>query len=434
MNYKETLSYLFSRLPMYQRDGAAAYKADLNNTLRIMELLDHPESKFKSIHIAGTNGKGSVSNIVASILMEAGYKTGLYTSPHMKDFRERILINGVMVPESKVVQFVESNQQIFDDIQPSFFEWTVALAFEYFAKENVDISVIETGLGGRLDSTNVITPLVSVITNVSMDHMNLLGGSITEIAKEKAGIIKAGIPVVVGIHQNDVDKVVLHKANDNNCSVTFAADQYSASSNSTNSDISWNIDVYNKDKPFLKALEIGLTGNFQLENVCTSLAVIDELINSGFKISEENIVEGLKNTRKNFGLKGRWQVIGIEPLIVADNAHNESALNLVVDQLELTSNNQLHIILGMSNDKEYRKMLQLFPSGAQYYFCKSATPRSLDETILKKTASELDLIGESYATVSEAVKAALNKASKNDLIFIGGSTFVVADALILLDN
>jgi dihydrofolate synthase/folylpolyglutamate synthase len=434
MNYKETLSYLFSRLPMYQRDGASAYKADLNNTHHMMDLLDHPEKKIKAVHIAGTNGKGSVSNFVASILMEAGYKTGLYTSPHMKDFRERILINGIMIPESEVVNFVDKYNILFEDIQPSFFEWTVALAYDYFASQQVNIAIIETGLGGRLDSTNVITPVVSVITNVSKDHMKLLGDTVSMIAKEKAGIIKANIPVIAGIHQQEVDKTIIDKASAMNSSLTFASEHYSAFSKSDINTYPWKVDIHKNKEKFLAEVEVGLSGDFQLENVCTALAVVDELNRAEFIISYENIVNGLRNVRSNFGLTGRWQILSNSPLIVTDNAHNESGIKLVLSQVNRTNKEQLHIVLGLSDDKEHDTILKLFPKDARYYFCKASVPRSLSEDQILNKANEIGLYGIAYADVSMGIKAALTTASKNDMIFIGGSTFVVADALTFFEK
>ena len=424
MNYPETLQYLFNRLPMYQRIGGAAYKADLVNTIRMCELLGNPETKFRSVHVAGTNGKGSVSNMLASVLQEAGYKTGLYTSPHFTDFRERIRINGRMIPEDKVVDFVAKWKNDLEAIDLSFFEMTVGLAFQHFAEEEVDIAVIEVGLGGRLDSTNVITPEVSVITNIGMDHMRFLGNSLPEIAAEKAGIIKPGIPVVIGETQPEVMEVFLNKAEKSNAPITYA-DQ--------------NLEIEEAaDKTVLKVIHEGneilelvfpLRGSYQKKNLGTALETLHNLNQSGFTVTQEAITKGIKNISGNTGFRGRWQVLGEKPLIVADSGHNREGILQVVENIENTDFQKLHFVLGVVNDKNLDQILTLLPTEATYYFCKADIPRGLDAEELFEIAGKSGLHGKAWPSVGEAFKAALRNASQADMIFIGGSTFVVAEVL-----
>lgn len=402
MTYKETTDWMFSQLPMFQMQGASAYKKDLTNTHLLVEHLQHPETKFKSIHVAGTNGKGSTSSMIASILQEAGYKVGLYTSPHLKDFRERIRINGEMISEDFVVDFISENKSFFEAHQLSFFEMTVGLAFDYFVKEQVDVAVIEVGMGGRLDSTNVITPLVSVITNIGFDHTQFLGDTLPKIAAEKAGIIKSNIPVVIGEYSEETKPVFLDKAKFENAPIYFAQD---------NPEV-----VY----------ECALLGDYQLYNKKTVLQAI-KLLQTHFAIDESHITKGFKNVIQNTGLLGRWQILDKAPFTVCDTAHNSHGLKTVLNQIQKHSFETLHVVLGVVNDKDLDSILPLFPKNAKYYFCKPNVPRGLGAEILKQKASDFGLLGKVFDSVSEAYVNAKEMASKSDFIYIGGSTFVVAE-------
>ena len=402
MTYQETTTWLFNQLPMFQMQGASAYKKDLTNTLLLVKHLQHPETKFKSIHVAGTNGKGSTSSMIASILQEAGYKVGLYTSPHLKDFRERIRINGEMISEDFVVNFVAQNKSFFEANQLSFFEMTVGLAFDYFAKEQVDVAVIEVGMGGRLDSTNVITPLVSVITNIGFDHTQFLGDTLPKIAAEKAGIIKSNIPVVIGEYSEETKPVFVAKAKSENAQIYFAQD---------NSEVTY---------------ECALLGDYQVHNKKTVLQAI-ELLQSQFNIEEKHIELGFKNVVQNTGLLGRWQILKQKPFTVCDTAHNSHGLKIVLNQIQKHHFETLHIVLGVVNDKDLDSILPLFPKNANYYFCKPNVPRGLEPQILQKKATEFGLSGEVFNSVSEAYTEVLNLANNSDFIYIGGSTFVVAE-------
>lgn len=426
VNYQQTLAYLFSQLPMFHRIGAAAYKADLNNTLALCKILEYPQNRFKSVHIAGTNGKGSSSHMLAAIFQSAGYKTGLYTSPHLKDFRERIKINGEMIPEKEVIGFVESHKQNFEQIQLSFFEWTVGLAFDYFAREKVDIAIIETGLGGRLDSTNIITPELSLITNISYDHMQLLGDTLEKIAFEKAGIIKPNIPVVISERQEKTVSVFIEKANNNSTEITFASDKIKAEkiNKSANSQF---YNIYNDSIPLFENLELSLNGNYQQKNICGVIESILQLQKKGWEISEEHIRSGLKNVQLSTGLMGRWQKISDSPLIICDVGHNKAGIKLILDQLKEYNFENLHMVLGVVNDKDVSGILELLPKNAKYYFCQANIPRALNAEELKTTAKIFGLIGESYVSVKSAIDAAKTNYTVNDMIFIGGSTFVVAE-------
>ncbi|MDQ3051508.1 MAG: bifunctional folylpolyglutamate synthase/dihydrofolate synthase [Bacteroidota bacterium] len=430
MTYEDTLAYLFEQLPMFHRIGPAAYKANLDNTYAIMKLLDHPEKDFRCVHIAGTNGKGSTSHMLASILQQSGYKTGLYTSPHLRDFRERIRVNGKMIEKPEVVKFVKKYKKDFEKIEPSFFEWTVGLAFDYFSRKNVDIAIIETGLGGRLDSTNVVTPLVSVITNVQWDHMSLLGNTLEKIAKEKAGIIKPGIPVVIGT--SDKRTLPIFKKTSQNCKAPlFFADKIfkatlvdeEPSSGSQYLNISLNKASYIRD------LKLDLGGWYQLKNIPTVLQIAELLQEKGFELNRKNIRKGLGAVKKNTGLAGRWQVLAKVPLVIADTAHNVDGLSEVMEQLNRIPYTKLHLVIGMVNDKEISGILKLFPKKAICYFCKPDIPRGLDTEILRKEAASLGLKGKIYASVTKALEHARDEAGKNDLIFVGGSTFVVAEVV-----
>ncbi|HEX8270219.1 MAG TPA: folylpolyglutamate synthase/dihydrofolate synthase family protein [Flavobacterium sp.] len=406
MTYQETVDWMFNRLPMYQLQGASAYKANLDNIHLLSEYLDHPEKKLNCVHVAGTNGKGSTSHMLASIFQEAGYKTGLYTSPHLKDYRERIKINGEMIPQDAVIDFVCAHKAFFEENELSFFEMSVGLAFDYFQAQKVDIAIIEVGLGGRLDATNIITPLISVITNIGIDHTQFLGNTAEEIASEKAGIIKAQIPVVIGEYTSETKKVFLQKAAETNSAIHFASD------------------LVKEDFPS------DLLGNYQIQNkktVVHTLRLLQSLY--AFTISEEHIRHGLLNVTKNTSLQGRWQQLREQPKVICDTAHNRHGLEVVIKQLLSEDYSVLHIILGVVNDKDLNQILPVFPTDARYYFCKPNIFRGLDPAILQEQAAQFDLYGETYKSVSEAYEEALKKAAASDLIYIGGSTFVVAEVL-----
>lgn len=428
MNYSATLEYLFSQLPMYHRIGAAAYKADLKNTQALCEILNHPENKFKSVHIAGTNGKGSTSHMLAAILQAAGYKTGLYTSPHLKDFRERIRINGKEIPEGAVVSFVEKHKPAFEKIELSFFEWTVGLCFDYFANENVDIAVIETGLGGRLDSTNVITPEVSVITNISFDHMNLLGETLEKIAGEKAGVIKPGIPVVIGEDNDATSKVFKQRASQLKSEIFFPSGKSKVQVISEEAGRMVLAVEMDNDGRF-KNLELDLTGKYQVKNVIGVLQTVSVLQKKGWGISTDHIYSGLMEVRESTGLMGRWQRISSQPLTICDVGHNEAGMKEVVQQISKTPHHHLHFVLGMVNDKDVSSVLALLPAEATYYFCKAGIPRAMDADELMDRAMVFGLSGVSHGSVKDALLAAQASAGEGDLVFVGGSTFVVAEVV-----
>ncbi len=427
MNYQETLDYMFSQLPMFQRIGSAAYKDNLDNTIAICKLLDHPENKFRSIHIAGTNGKGSTSHMIASILQDAGYRVGLYTSPHLKDFRERIKINGEMISESFVIDFVERYKNDFKKIQPSFFEMTVGLAFDYFSKSNIDIAVIEVGLGGRLDSTNVIKPELSIITNISFDHMALLGNTLEKIAKEKAGIIKKNVPVIIGETHPETKTVFETISSINNTSIVFADQELKTSNLRYTPSLLMDIQTNNTIK--LKDLEIGLSGQYQEKNIKTVIIAVDHLIRKDFHITENNVRNGIKEVVKNTGLLGRWQKLSEFPLTIADTGHNEAGIKEVLEQISKTPHTHLHFVIGMVNDKDISTILKMLPKNATYYFCKANIPRALAAGELKQQAENVGLRGEVFKTVKEALEAAQLNAGTNDLVFVGGSTFTVAEVV-----
>jgi dihydrofolate synthase/folylpolyglutamate synthase len=432
MSYNETLDYLYQQLPMFHRIGAAAYKANLDNTHAILDVLHHPE-KFlekKSVHIAGTNGKGSTSHMLAAILQTAGFKTGLYTSPHLKDFRERIRINGKMISENAVIRFVENRKEEFEKIQPSFFEWTVGCAFDFFASEKVDVAIIETGLGGRLDSTNVITPALSVITNISWDHMQLLGDSLEKIAAEKAGIIKKDIPVVIGETQETVKNIFIQKAQETEATIVFADDQLTLTMDSEEKQSSFfTVNIFQNNKLIFSKLQLDLTGTYQLKNILTVIQSVQQLRTKGFKISDEHVYTALRNVKGLTGLMGRWQTLSENPLTICDVGHNEDGMQYVTEQISETKYNHLHFVLGVVSDKDISGILKLLPKNATYYFCKAAIPRAMPADELQEQAVAFQLHGETYDSVQAAFHAAQSKAQKDDLIFIGGSTFVVAEVL-----
>jgi dihydrofolate synthase / folylpolyglutamate synthase len=433
MNYAETLQYLYSQLPMFTRTGAAAIKEGLDNTIELCLILDDPQNKFKSVHIGGTNGKGSTSHMLAAILQTAGYKTGLYTSPHLRDFRERIRINGEMIAEQAVIDFVAKYQQDFERIQPSFFEMTVGLAFDLFAREQVDIAVIEVGLGGRLDSTNVITPLVSVITNIGWDHMNILGDTLQLIAGEKAGIIKPDVPVIIGEFQPVVSSVFLQKAAKEEAKISFASDEWEVEeAKGERLKVKGNglLDVHVKSQDSTqKELELDLTGSYQLKNIKTVLSAVEELRGQGFNITDEHIRTALKQVKTLTGLHGRWEILSRNPLTICDTGHNPEGIHEVLKNIAATPHRHLHFVIGMVNDKDISKVLSMLPQNATYYFCKPDIPRGLEAESLKEKAASVGLRGEIYGSVKEALKAAQNNAQQDDLVFIGGSTFVVAEVV-----
>ena len=405
MNYNNTLRWMFSQLPMYQKQGNTAFKKDLTNSLALSKHLNFPEKKFKTIHVAGTNGKGSTSHMLASILQEAGYKVGLYTSPHLKDFRERIKINGTVIRKIEVINFIKKNTEFLTTHQLSFFEMTVGLAFDCFAKQEVDIAIIEVGLGGRLDSTNIITPEVSVITNIGLDHTQFLGETLPEIAFEKAGIIKNNIPVVIGEFQKAIFPVFQKIAEEKKAPLFLASKNYTAN--------------YQSD----------LKGSYQQHNIKTVVKTIEILKEKRFNISEENIEQGLLNVKKNTGLLGRWQLLNTSPKVICDTGHNKDGLHYVLTQLQNEVFDTLHFVFGVVNDKDLKGILPMFPKKAIYYFCKPDIPRGLEASKLKQQCASFGLKGETFSSVEVAYKAAIENASNKDLIFIGGSTFVVAEVV-----
>ena len=425
MNYQETLDYLFNALPMFQRVGASAYKADLTNTIALCSHLGNPQEQFKSIHVAGTNGKGSTSHSLASIFQAAGYKTGLYTSPHLKSFTERIRINGEEINKEDVVQFVATHKGFLDQLQPSFFEMTVGLAFWYFAKEEVDIAIIEVGMGGRLDSTNVISPELCVITNIGFDHTQFLGDTLPLIAGEKAGIIKEAVPVVVSHTQKEIQSVFIQKAASMQANLVFA-------------DQRWEVSKI-REAAFRKAsyivkggkeifdLEFDLQGDYQRFNLPGILESVEQLRQQGWNLTKEALQLGLAHVSEHTGLKGRWQILQTQPLTIADTGHNEAGILEVVNQLKNYTYSQLWMVIGMVNDKDISKVLDLLPRDATYIFCQANLPRAMDAELLASKALEKGLSGQVIPKVTEAIEFARKNAGADDLIFIGGSTFVVAE-------
>ncbi|WP_142783971.1 bifunctional folylpolyglutamate synthase/dihydrofolate synthase [Changchengzhania lutea] len=406
MTYQDTLNWMFSQLPMYQQQGKSAYKTDLSNTLNLSKYLNFPEKNFRSVHVAGTNGKGSTSHMLASVLQEAGYKVGLYTSPHLKGFRERIKINGEEISKQFVIDFIKRNKTFFESHQLSFFEMTVGMAFEYFSQQQVDIAIIEVGLGGRLDSTNIITPEVSVITNIGLDHTQFLGGTLEAIAFEKGGIIKPHVPVVIGETQEETKSVFVDLAKKNHSKIIFADDE---------------LDIIH--------YESDLKGSYQSKNIKTTLSTIIELKSRGFEITNEHIKQGLLHVVKNTKLLGRWQVLRTIPKVICDTGHNREGLTQVMNQLINEPYEALHVVFGVVNDKDLNSIIDLLPQKATYYFCKPNIPRGLEAKKLRVFFSKYSLIGESYNSVNEAYKVALKNANAKDVIFVGGSSFVVAEII-----
>lgn len=405
MTYQDTVNWMFNQLPIFQNQGKIAYKSDLTNTLLLSDHLNNPHQDFKSIHVAGTNGKGSISHMLASIFQEAGYKVGLYTSPHLKDFRERIKINGKVVSEQFVIEFINKNKSFFETHNLSFFEMTVGMAFDYFSDQNVDIAIIEVGLGGRLDSTNIITPLVSVITNIGLDHTQFLGNTLQAIAFEKAGIIKPNIPVVIGETQTETKPVFIEVAKKNNADISFA------------------------DQEVYETFESDLKGNYQIHNIKTVIQTLKKIPKNKFKIPNEHIKSGLCNVIKNTGLRGRWEVLQLHPKVICDTAHNKEGLSYIMKQLAEENYQNLHLVFGVVNDKDLNSILPLMPKKATYYFCKPNIERGLDAEQLKQIFNDFGLVGNSYSSVNQALFNAKKNAQPNDLIYIGGSTFVVAEII-----
>lgn len=436
MNYSETLHYLYSRLPLFSSHGKGAIKPGLQNTIKFCQELENPHEKFKSVHVGGTNGKGSTSHMLAAILQKAGYKTGLYTSPHLRDFRERIRINGEMIAEMEVIQFVEAHQQYIEDLEPSFFEVTVALAFEYFAANQVDIAIIEVGLGGRLDSTNVIHPELSVISNIGYDHMDILGNSLNEIASEKAGIIKHNVPVVISQRQDEVEDIFINKAFEMNSDFTFASDEWDIfrSQTQNNSSGFLNLEIRQKtniETPFFSfdSIELDLTGSYQLKNLAGVLSAVKHLRLMGYQIDDQDVLFALRQVKKLTGLMGRWHILKYNPLIICDTGHNEDGIREVMKNINLTPHKDLHMVIGMVKDKDISKILSLLPQKAFYYFCEPTIPRAKPAKHLQLEAAKFGLNGAFYPTVQAAFHEAKKNAGNNDLIFIGGSTFVVAEII-----
>lgn len=449
MTYQQTIDYLYAQLPMYSRIGAAAYKEDLHNTIALCKAIDNPQTKFKSIHIAGTNGKGSTSHMLAAILQQAGYKTGLYTSPHLKDFRERIKINGEMMRQEFVIDFVEHTKTISEQIQPSFFELTVAMAFDYFEKEKVDIAVIETGLGGRLDSTNIITPILSIITNIGYDHMDILGDTLEKIGSEKAGIIKPGVPVVIGEYLPETKNVFIEKAKQCNAPIYFAQHEYAVSNIKYSMQL-LSCDVNSVKNNITESFELDLNGLYQTKNLRTVLCAEGILLQQGFNIKNEDEKQALKNVKKITGLFGRWDVISSNPTIVLDVAHNEDGIKQLLQQLSVVSGESsvvssessvisgelsvvsselpyIHFVMGFVKDKDITKVLSLLPKNAQYYFSNAHIERALPGKDLQEKAKAFQLHGEIFDNVNEGIIAAKRKAAANDIIIVCGSVFLVAE-------
>ena len=428
MTYKETLDYLFNKLPMFSHIGAAALKVDLTNTILLCEALGNPHRQFKSIHVAGTNGKGSTSHSLAAILQTGGYKTGLYTSPHLVDFRERIKVNGQWCDEQFVIDFTQKVIPLIEEIQPSFFEITVAMAFYYFAQQQVDVAVIEVGLGGRLDSTNIITPQLSIITNIGFDHVSILGNTLQEIAFEKAGIIKPSIPVVIGEALPETKSIFKDKANNENSPIIFAQQtRYVVNFNAEPHLLTIEVAVNNTNEH--ETYQLDLPGLYQIKNLLTVLEATSQLNKIGYVLTRETIKKGLCNLKQLTGLHGRWEMIQKDPLLIVDVAHNEDGIKQLVEQLELCTYTHLHVVIGMAKDKDINGVLALLPKQATYYFTKAQIPRALNEQMLQTQGKDFGLIGNHYATVTDAVQAAKDHATKQDLILVCGSVFVVGEFL-----
>lgn len=428
MNYAETTNWMFNKFPMYQKIGAKAYKPDLGNIKELLDFLGNPERNFKTVHVAGTNGKGTVSHTLASIFQECGYKTGLYTSPHLLDYRERIRVNGQMIDEQSVIDFIGDNKDKFEEMQLSFFEMATGMAFDYFAKEKVDIAIIEVGLGGRLDSTNVIMPELSVITNISLDHVAMLGNTLAEIAVEKAGIIKPNTPVVIGETQPETKDVFIAKAKECNAPIYFADQIIDCDKIHMESLDYQKFDIWKDSELYIEAVEFPLLGYYQKKNLATVICAV-EILKEKFNIDKKDIVNGLEFVVKNTNLMGRWQILSRQPLVIADTGHNVGGVKEIVMQLSDLTFRKLHFVLGCVNDKDINGILNLLPHYAEYYFCKADIPRGLDANILAAKALEVGLRGNVYESVQQAYNSALNNAHFDDVVFIGGSNFTVAEVI-----
>ncbi len=414
---------------MFQRIGKAAYKSDLDSTLALDRYFNHPHRNFKSVHIAGTNGKGSVSHMLASVMQESGYKTGLYTSPHLKDFRERIRVNGVPIAENEVIRFVAEYQDQFEKIKPSFFEMTVAMAFQHFKQQGVDIAIVEVGMGGRLDSTNILHPALSVITNIGHDHMEYLGPGLTQIAGEKAGIIKNGVPVVIGESGVETDRVFIKRAKENNSEIFFADQIFSIPYGFQTPEGKQSLNVYSKDKLVYEDLVVDLLGLYQRNNVVTALMVVEQLARTGCIIPVDAIYSGLANVSTNTGLLGRWHVLDHDPLVICDSGHNLEGIMAVVKQIHQIPHKRLWMVFGMVSDKNPDPILKVLPRDGTWFFTQAQIPRAMDAVVLAEKAAKKGLKGEVVPSVKEAVDRARSLADPDDLIFIGGSTFVVAEII-----
>lgn len=434
MNYQDAIHFLFNSLPMYQRQGKAAYKENLDNTLRLDEYFRHPHRSFATIHVAGTNGKGSVSHMLASVLQQAGLKTGLYTSPHLLDFRERIRVDGTPIPEREVSQFVSTHQTIIKELTPSFFEMTVAMAFEHFKRQKVDVAVIETGMGGRLDSTNIISPALAIITNISLDHTEFLGSDPASIAREKGGIIKEGVPLVIGRSEEPAEGILLSMAKSLHSRAVTASRRYESLFHTLDVEGSMHLRLrrINQDssdtQPILTFV-CDLTGHYQIENIITALSAAEELQLMGWQISPSDLSEGLAHVTRNTGILGRWQTLGHNPRSICDTAHNSDGIDAVMKQIGQIPRKKLHMVWGMVSDKDLESILPLLPDDAIYYFTPSSVPRSMDAKHLCQRAGDFGLKGRAWPGVKEAYMAARLAAGPDDMIFTGGSTFVVADLL-----
>lgn len=428
MNYAETTNWMFNKFPMYQKIGASAYKPDLGNIKELLDFLGNPQNSFKTVHVAGTNGKGTVSHTLASIFQECGYKTGLYTSPHLLDFRERIRINGKMIPEQNVIDFIGDNKEKFEEMQLSFFEMATGMAFDYFAKEKVDIAIIEVGLGGRLDSTNVINPELSIITNISLDHVNMLGNTLAEIAVEKAGIIKPNTPVVIGETQPETKDVFIKKAQECKAPIFFADQIVDCDKIHIESLDYQKFDIWKDNELYIEAVEFPLLGYYQKKNLSTVICAVEQL-KAKFNIEKKDVINGLEFVVKNTNLMGRWQILSRQPLVIADTGHNVGGIKEIVMQLSDMTFRKLHFVLGCVNDKDIDGILHLLPHYADYYFCKADIPRGLDANILADKALEAGLRGKVYESVQQAYNSALNNAHFDDVVFIGGSNFTVAEVI-----
>lgn len=432
MNYQETLDYLYTRLPVFTRDGISALKKDLTNTRLLCQALGNPEKQLRTIHVAGTNGKGSTSHALAAILQKAGYRTGLYTSPHLVDFRERIRINGEVIAETRVVDFIQRHRTLIEEVQPSFFELTVVLAFDYFASESVDVAIIETGLGGRLDSTNVILPELSLITNIGKDHADILGDTLEAIASEKAGIIKPGVPVVISEYQDLIAGVYRQRAEKLGAKLVFASKQRTATridGDPLGDETGVALEVRHLSDGDTQTYRMDLQGSYQARNLVGILSAVDVLREQGWEIPEQAVRDGLAHIQLLTGLQGRWQTISRRPRVICDTGHNEDGWRVVLDNIARTPYRQLRMVLGVMKDKDLAAMLGLLPQNAVYYFCQVDLPRALPSEMLRASATSLGLKGRAYATVEEALDDARAEAGVDDLIFVGGSTFVVGELL-----